>query len=134
MSVDKLITYFDKFDSMLNNGVSIRSQVEADSSITKARQQRLNHKPFTYYIKLRSDRSTKAVIRIFLGPKYDKFGNEYDLKDNYMNFVEMDQFMIDGECIFYLSFETGNVYSGVKVSTLVPEGSSTCHQIYRYSY
>ncbi|XP_076243329.1 hexamerin 70a [Calliopsis andreniformis] len=95
VTVDKLLTYFDDFDSMLNNGVSIRSQKEARASLIKARQQRLNHKPFTYHIDVNSEKNMKAIIRVFLGPKYDVHGHELDLPNNYMNFMEMDEWVVD---------------------------------------
>nr|XP_031829749.1 hexamerin-like [Nomia melanderi] len=95
MRVDKLVTYFDTFKSMLNNGVPIRSQKEAESMLLLARQQRLNHKPFTYHIDVVSDKAVKGMVRIFLGPKYDSNGHELQLEDNYMDFMELDQFSVD---------------------------------------
>ncbi|XP_043262248.1 uncharacterized protein LOC122403032 [Colletes gigas] len=95
VTVDKLVTYFDHFDSMLNNGVSIHNHKEAMNTLIMARQHRLNHKPFTYHIAVNSDKSTKAMVRIFLGPKHDVYGHELDLTKNYMTFLEMDQFVVD---------------------------------------
>ena len=80
---------------MLNNGVSVRSHKEARNTLIKARQYRLNHKPFTYHITVNSDRDTKGLVRIFLGPKQDEFGHEVDLMNNYMNFMQMDEFLVD---------------------------------------
>ncbi|XP_018058979.1 PREDICTED: hexamerin-like [Atta colombica] len=95
VTVDKLLTFFDYFESMLNNAVSIRSHKEAQSLLIKARHYRLNHKPFTYHITINSDKNVKAAIRIFLGPSYDVHGHELDISENYMNFVEMDQWHVD---------------------------------------
>jgi len=80
---------------MLNNAVSIRSHKEAQSLLIKARHYRLNHKPFTYHITINSDKNVKAAIRIFLGPSCDVHGHELDISENYMNFVEMDQWHVD---------------------------------------
>lgn len=93
--VDKLVTYFDNFKSMLNNGLPIRSQQEAESMLILARQPRLNHKPFTYYIDVVSDTAVTGTVRIFLGPKYDSHGVEIELGDNYQNFMELDQFTVN---------------------------------------
>ncbi|XP_011142759.2 hexamerin [Harpegnathos saltator] len=95
VTVDKLTTFFDHFDSLVNNALSIPSQEKAHSMLIKARQYRLNHKPFTYHITVNSDKNTKASVRIFLGPKYDVHGHELDISENYMNFLEMDQFIVD---------------------------------------
>lgn len=101
VTVDKLITYFDHFESMLNNGVSIQSHAKAKNTMIKARQYRLNHKPFTYHIVVNSDKNVKGMVRIFLGPKYDEFGHEVDLVHNYMNFMQMDEFVVNRTYHFY---------------------------------
>ncbi|XP_012230110.1 arylphorin subunit alpha [Linepithema humile] len=95
VTVDKLMTFFDTFDSLLSNAVSVSSQKEASSMLIKARQHRLNHKPFTFHITVNSDRNVKAVIRTFMGPKYDVHGHELDMSENYMNFVNVDQWTVD---------------------------------------
>lgn len=102
VTVDKLTTYFDHFESMLNNGVSVRSHKEARNTLIKARQYRLNHKPFTYHITVNSDRDTKSIVRIFLGPNQDEFGHEVDLTTNYMNFMQMDEFLVDRTYLYFI--------------------------------
>ncbi|OAD55591.1 Arylphorin subunit beta [Eufriesea mexicana] len=95
VNVDELVTFFDHFESMLNNGLSIRSHREAKNLLIRTRQYRLNHKRFTYHITVNSNRNTKGMVRIFLGPKYDEFGHELDLVHNYKNFLQMDEFIVD---------------------------------------
>lgn len=95
VAVDKLVTYFDNFESMINNAVAVKSHKEAQSIVIKARQQRLNHKPFTYHLTVNSDKATKAWIHIYLGPKYDVHGHEIEMIDNWMNFFEMDYWVAD---------------------------------------
>lgn len=97
VTVDKLMTFFDTFESLISNAVSVRSHKEAQSTLIKARQYRLNHKPFTYHITVNSEKTNKAVVRVFLGPKYNSQGHEMDISENYMNFVEMDQWIVDRE-------------------------------------
>ncbi|XP_072756204.1 hexamerin 70b [Anoplolepis gracilipes] len=95
VTVDKLLTFFDHFESLISNVVSVRSHKEAQSMLIKARQYRLNHKPFTYHITVNSDKNVKAIIRIFIAPKYDVHGHELDMTENYMNFLELDQWVVD---------------------------------------
>lgn len=89
------MTFFDHFESLISNAVSVRSHKEAQSMLIKARQYRLNHKPFTYHIMVNSDRNVKAIVRVFLGPKYNVHGHELDMSENHMNFMEMDQWTVD---------------------------------------
>ncbi|KMR05257.1 Hexamerin [Lasius niger] len=95
VTVDKLMTFFDHFESLISNAVSVRSHKEAQSMLIKARQYRLNHKPFTYHIMVNSDRNVKAIVRVFLGPKYNVHGHELDMSENHMNFMELDQWIVD---------------------------------------
>ncbi|XP_033212250.1 uncharacterized protein LOC117169851 [Belonocnema kinseyi] len=93
--VDKMVTYLDYFDSMISNAVSVHSHKEAQSLFIKARQQRLNHKPYTYHITVHSEKAVKGWVRVFLGPKYDIYGHEIDMMDNWMNFFQMDYWTVD---------------------------------------
>lgn len=93
--VDKLLTFFEHFDSVITNGIPVSSQKDAETSIIKVRQHRLNHKPFTYHITVNSDKNVKAFVRVFLGPKYDEHGHELDFAQNYVNFFELDQWIVD---------------------------------------
>jgi hypothetical protein len=88
---DRLFTYFDSFDSDVSNAVYY-SDPEKDSFKIKVRQQRLNHKPFTYRISVNSDKVNDAVVRIYLGPKHDEYGRVLSIDENRVNFVELDVF------------------------------------------
>lgn len=107
VAVDKLTTFFDLFEAEISNALPVKSQKEATDLIVKVRQHRLNHKPYTVHITVNSDKNVKSVVRIFLGPKYDSHGHELDITDNWMNFVELDQFVVDRKLPissnFYLS-------------------------------
>ncbi|XP_053687490.1 hexamerin-1.1-like [Sabethes cyaneus] len=89
---DKLVTYFEYFDSDISNVVPM-SNVEKywDFSVF-GRTMRLNHKPFSYSLDVMSDYAGKGVIRVFLGPKFDKM-MELDYYKKF--FVEMDQYVVD---------------------------------------
>ena len=97
--VDKLQTYFDQYDSIISAGMAVESQKEAESMFVKVRQHRLNHKPFKFHITINAEKDTKAVIRIFLGPKYDMHHKLYDFRDSSKYFYELDQWILD--CKFY---------------------------------
>lgn len=94
VQIDRLITYFDYFYSDISNGVYVnKKEYKEDTFQVRARQERLNHKPFTYTVNVESEKDTDAVVRVFLGPKYDEYGREYTINNNRMNFVLMDRFV-----------------------------------------
>lgn len=92
--VDRLVTYFDNYDSEINNAVYFNDQeYENHNWYVRARQFRLNHKPFTYKINLVSDKPVETVVRVYIGPKYDEYGRAIDMNNNRLNFVEIDRFL-----------------------------------------
>ncbi|XP_058447738.1 hexamerin-1.1-like [Malaya genurostris] len=107
--VDKLVTYFDKFDIDVTNAIDIEPEpyeegkytgfgeieYKPDPVVIKARTIRLNHKPFSFKMSVTSEKSVKAVVRVFIGPKYDEFGSTYRLNENRENFYELDYFVYD---------------------------------------
>lgn len=93
VEVDRLLTYFDYYDSDVTNAVYMNEQEwEHNTFDVRVRQWRLNHKPFTYKIKVVSDKVGDAVVRVFIGPKYDEYGRYIHIDENRMNFVEFDRF------------------------------------------
>jgi hypothetical protein len=94
--IDKLITYFDYFDIDLDNVVSVKAEEDGQFIDYRARQTRLNHKPFTYKIDVTSDKAADAYVRVFLGPKYDDLGREFNINDRRHYFVEIDRFPYKG--------------------------------------
>nr|AXY94715.1 arylphorin subunit alpha-like [Habrobracon hebetor] len=95
IAVDKLITYFDYFDSTISNGLPITSKQDADNLMIKVRQSRLNNKHFTVHFALNSDKAQKVAIQLFLGPKYDALGNLLDFSESYKDFYEIDYWITD---------------------------------------
>ncbi|XP_055634348.1 hexamerin-1.1-like [Toxorhynchites rutilus septentrionalis] len=107
--VDKLVTYFDRFDVDITNAIDIEPEpveegkynefgeieYKPDPVIIKARTIRLNHKPFSYKLSVSSDKATKSVVRVYIGPKYDEYGSQYNLNTNRENFYELDYFIYD---------------------------------------
>lgn len=110
VEVDKLTTYFSKFEADITNAVDFEvydthttpmqkfgylSQYKNHDVYIKARQSRLNHLPFTMKLHVNSDKAQKAVVKVFLGPKYDYHGHVYTLEDNAENFFELDHWYVD---------------------------------------
>ncbi|XP_069705748.1 hexamerin-like [Periplaneta americana] len=92
VEVSKLITYFDYFDIDLDNVVNVKTPEDGQYVDYRARQTRLNHKPFTYTVDVTSDKAQDVYVRVFLGPKYDYLGREYNINDRRHYFVELDRF------------------------------------------
>nr|CAI5860569.1 unnamed protein product [Callosobruchus analis] len=93
IKIDKLVTYFDKFESDVTNLVQLTpEEIKKDNVVIKVRQDRLNHKPFTYKIQVSSKTDQDASVRVFLGPKTDEYFRELNIQENRMNFIELDNF------------------------------------------
>jgi len=93
--VGKLITYFDQFDTTISNGLMVESAKEAESTLIKIRQYRLNHKPFTYHLAINAEKPVKATIRLFFGPKYDVHHKLVDISESRNHFYETDNWIVD---------------------------------------
>lgn len=97
VSMDKLQTYFDYCDTFINNAVDVESFKDGMKLNLKARRYCLNYKPFTYHFNINSDKETKAVLKIFLGPAFDHHHKEKDtayLREYYKYFVQADKFVV----------------------------------------
>lgn len=95
--VDKLYTYMEKYEYLINNAFAVDNYKEGMGYNVKAAKWRLNYKPFTYKFDIKSATNTKGIVRIFLGPSLDDY---YYKEQNYMyyswyNFVELDKFIVD---------------------------------------
>lgn len=97
VEVDRLVTFWESKDYLINNAIDVPTMKDGKSFKIKAWQHQLNHKPFSYKMNINSDKTTKAVMRIFLGPTID--GGYYDdysyLLNNYQNFFMLDEFEIN---------------------------------------
>lgn len=93
INVDRLVTYFEWYYIDLSHAVFYDYKHETEPFSIRAKQLRLNHKPFTYTINVNSDKAVDAVVRIFIGPKYDVYGREIDINKNRLNFYIIDKFV-----------------------------------------
>lgn len=89
MKIDSLITYFDEFDTDLSNGVYYGKE-ETPSFRIRARQLRLNHKPFDVKMYVKSDKDQKVIMKLYMAPKYDEWDRELNLTENRRNMIEMN--------------------------------------------
>lgn len=111
VEIDRLITYFDYFDADISNAVDVEfpndcdaselqsfgriSQFHGEDYVIKARQRRLNHIPFRVSVNVESNVTTPAVVRIFLGMKYDELGHVCHVNENRHTFFMLDAFKYD---------------------------------------
>lgn len=89
IDVEEIVTYFDYFDSDV--GQYYGTAADEDLSIL-IRQRRLNHLPWTYNISAFSKQNQQVLVKVFLGPKYDRFGQVVDIKENNDKFYLVDHF------------------------------------------
>lgn len=98
IEMDKLLTYFDHFTADITNAVDIpldtKDNVKTEMEF-KVQVPRLNHVPFSVKMKVSSEKEQKAVIMMFVGPKYDSYGNILNINDNRNNFWELDRWLVD---------------------------------------
>ncbi|XP_077255542.1 hexamerin 110 [Temnothorax americanus] len=60
----------------------------------QAQVKRLDHKPYEYQITVQSEQNVPdAVVRVYLGPKYDYNGKPISISQHRHQFVELDQFI-----------------------------------------
>jgi len=97
--IDELVTYFDLVDfdvsNLLNDKMTFADGEFVWDKALFARQARLNHKPFNFEFVFESDKVQKAVVRVFMGPKFDEYGRTISLTENRENFMEIDEFVYD---------------------------------------
>lgn len=98
IKMDKLLTYFDVFTSDITNAVYYPTETKdifKNHMEFKVTVPRLNHLPFSVTMMVNSDKEQKAVMMMFVGPKYDSHGNILTINDNRENFWELDRWIVD---------------------------------------
>lgn len=94
MKVDPLITYNDHFISDLTNAVFYSPKEKVNFHV-RARQSRLNHKPFNVKIQINSDKEQKVSIKLYMAPKYDDWDRVLNLTENRRNMMELDHWVYE---------------------------------------
>jgi len=86
-----LETYFEQFEFDLKMGVDSSESVEEVA--VKATVPRLNHKDFSYNIKIQNDNTeSHAVVRVYLCPRRDNNGIIFSFEEGRWHCIEMDKF------------------------------------------
>ncbi|XP_055855623.1 larval serum protein 1 beta chain-like [Episyrphus balteatus] len=99
VQVSELKTYYDLVDlditNLLNEKmVFIDGKFVWDKTLL-ARQMRLNHIPYNYNIKVQSEQPQKVVVRTYIAPEFDQYGQKIDLLSHRENLLEIDIFTYD---------------------------------------
>ncbi|XP_047990432.1 basic juvenile hormone-suppressible protein 1-like [Leguminivora glycinivorella] len=96
VSTTELVTFIDTYDMDITNAVYLNeTEVRNKKSdlLFVARQKRLNNHPFKVTINVSSVKPVDAVVRVFLGPKYDVLGRITDINDKRLDMIEIDTFL-----------------------------------------
>ncbi|XP_011308418.1 arylphorin subunit alpha [Fopius arisanus] len=97
VKVEKMMTYMDKCEYSINNALTVDSMKEGMKWNLKAKKMCLMSKPFTYKMLVKSDKNTKSMVRIFLGPAMNMCkNNDYMCLYKYWyDFVMLDKFTVE---------------------------------------
>lgn len=116
VDVDKMMTYFENYFMDVNNAVKRGNNENNNNNNNinyQVKQQRLNHKPFTYNMNVQCNQATDAIVRVFIGPKTNPNLNNNNNNQNNNNnnnsndqqglpleqarsfFVEIDRFKVN---------------------------------------
>ncbi|XP_058795858.1 hexamerin-like [Phymastichus coffea] len=99
VDVGDLVTYFSDYEVLLDNAVPqpvTYHQEKQPYPHVKAHLKRLDHKPYEYIIHVNSAKVIPgAVVRVYVGPKYNYDGLPIDLSEHRHYFYELDQFVYD---------------------------------------
>ncbi|KAL4709022.1 hypothetical protein ACJJTC_005883 [Scirpophaga incertulas] len=127
VEVSKLETFFDFHLFNASNGIFwTNNQLEHNEKQINIIQPRLNHHKFNVKISVKSEVEEQATFKVFVGPKYDSYGNEIKINDNWMNFVQLDWFthkLTKGENVVERSSDDFFFYK---------EDAPTVYEIYKY--
>lgn len=94
--VEPLTTYFEYDYIDISNAVYNKEMKEDMKRVpVRVRQLRLNNKPYRYVMNVNSDSTYNAMVKVFLGPKYDELGRRLDITESHLNFVEIDKFLVE---------------------------------------
>jgi hypothetical protein len=96
VEVSKMHTYMENFEFSVSSTIYVAKEEDITSVNMHVRQPRLNHKPFTYKIEVSSDKAVDAYVRVFLAPKTNYLGEEWDMNERRHYFVELDRFLYHG--------------------------------------
>ncbi|MBW3974017.1 hypothetical protein, partial [Neisseria meningitidis] len=91
---DKLVTFIEKFDFEITNGLAVKDPKEYIDLKYHASQYRVNHKPYVFKMDVNSEKETNAIVTIFIGPHRDAEFKPLSLEQKRLMFVVMDRFVV----------------------------------------
>ncbi|XP_014260938.1 hexamerin-like [Cimex lectularius] len=102
---NELTTYFDYEEIDVTKVIDLAPNEKLEDIKYKAKILKLNHKPFSYTVKVTANNSylksnntgepPQVMFRLFLGPKHDWKGRLMDFQSAIHYFVEIDRFPIN---------------------------------------
>lgn len=96
LSTDKLVTFIDEFDMDITNAMYLDEtelkKMRSDK-LYVARLRRVNNYPFKITTEVVSDKTVDAVVRVFIGPKFDCMGRLMGVNDKRLDMLEIDNFI-----------------------------------------
>ncbi|XP_058803507.1 hexamerin-1.1-like [Phymastichus coffea] len=99
VEVSDLVTYFGDYQVYLDNAVPQpvgKKQEQQPFPHIRAHLKRLDHKQFEYTIYTHAEKPVRdAVVRVYVGPKYNYNGQPIDINVHRHYFYEIDQFVYD---------------------------------------
>lgn len=124
VDVSNLETRFETFNVNVNNAVPKKIKnmnkdnldmnnmnIDNDEELI-VKFQRLTNKPFDIKMNVFSDKTRDAIVRVFIGPKYDSNGQRFTLPQASRFFVQLDQFKVklhNGENVIERNSQESNV-------------------------
>ncbi|XP_075230524.1 hexamerin-like [Lycorma delicatula] len=122
--VSRLVTYFDYFNVNVDNAVNNHNNNNNNNNNDNqnfnnnngqynVKFQRLTNQPFNYKLNVQSNRNANAVVRVFIGPKYDSNGQQFTLPQASQYFVQLDQFTVrlnNGQNVFQRNSQQSPLY------------------------
>ncbi|KAJ8679507.1 hypothetical protein QAD02_015294 [Eretmocerus hayati] len=99
VEVGDLVTYFSDYEADVSNAVPLPvggKHAQQPYPTVMAHMKVLNHKPYEYKIHVSAQKPvTGAVVRVYVGPKYNYDGQPIDINVHRHYFFELDQFAYD---------------------------------------
>lgn len=87
-------------DYEVTNAVPMEQPEDYTQYRYNARQYRLNHKPYRYNISVQSESAGDAIVRVFIGPKYDAEDRLLTYDQARLAYFEIDRFPV--KCMFFV--------------------------------
>lgn len=113
VEMEPLYTFFDVYDSDITNAVDVEvynekrhnpadfqkfgqiSNYQGEDLAIFARQKRLNHKAFSFTLRVWSEVKRSAVVLVYMGLKTDVHGHVLNINEKRQNMYELDKFYVD---------------------------------------